>query len=216
MADLDADVEPLEEEEEEEFEIPTPFAEATEEGADLDQSGETGVSSDDAVDSSYGGGGNSTDDSTNQQTPGRARPRDTLFMPLQVDNLDRTANISDEELAGLVGSVTLEPPTPIEPTEPFPLAGASSSVSSPVPISMSGSKNRAPPPPDLMSARSATPTSTTPFALAANVIGEGPLTPRNHAGPFVLDGDAGRERGAMDSLAGTVMSERDEEQADRP
>jgi len=216
VADLEADVEPLEEEEEEEFEIPTPFADAAaEDGADLDQSGETGVSSDDALDSSNGGGGNTTDDSTNQPTPGRERPRDTLFMPLQLDNLDRTANISDEELAGLVGSVTLEPPTPIEQTETNPLAGASSSVSSPVPISMSGSKNRAPPPPDLMSARSATPTSTTPFALAANIIGEGPLTPRNNAGPYILDGDAGRERGAMDSLAGTVMSEHDDDQTRR-
>lgn len=216
VADLEADVEPLEEEEEEEFEeISTPFAETAEESADVDQSGETGVSSDDAVDSSNGGGGNTTDDSTSQQTPSRDRPRDTLFMPLQVDNLDRTANITDEELAGLVGTVTLEPPTPIEQTEPNPLAGASSSVSSPVPISMSASKNRAPPPPDLMSARSATPTSTTPFALAASVLEEGPLTPRNNAGPYVLDGDAGREMGAMNSLTATVMREHDDEQASR-
>ncbi|KAM0700309.1 hypothetical protein Q7P35_012030 [Cladosporium inversicolor] len=216
VADLEADVEPLEEEEEEEFEeIPTPFAETAEESADVDQSGETGVSSDDAVDSSNGGGGNTTDDSTNAQIPSRDRPRDTLFMPLQVDNLDRTANITDEELAGLAGTVTLEPPTPIEQTEPNPLAGASSSVSSPVPISMSASKIRAPPPPDLMSARSATPTSTTPFALAASVLEEGPLTPRNNAGPYVLDGDAGREMGAMNSLTATVMRKHDDEQANR-
>jgi pSer/pThr/pTyr-binding forkhead associated (FHA) protein len=210
VADLEADVEPPEEEEVEEYEeLPTPFADA-EEGADLDQSGETGVSSDDAVDSSNGGEGNITDDSTNQQTPGRERPRDTLFMPMQLDNLDRTANITDEELAGLAGTITLEPPTPIEPTERSPFAEASSSMTPPLAISSSASKNRAPPPPDLISARSATPTSTTPFALAASIISEGPLTPRNNAGPYVLDGAAGRERGAMDSLAGTVMSEHDE------
>ncbi|KAF4553796.1 E3 ubiquitin-protein ligase DMA2-like protein [Elsinoe fawcettii] len=40
-----------------------------------------------------------------------------------------------------------------------------------------------------MGARSATPTSTAQFALAASVMGgpEGPMTPRNDAGPFVLD-----------------------------
>jgi hypothetical protein len=218
VADLEADVEPPEEEEMEEFEeLPTPFADA-EEGADLDQSGETGVSSDDAVDSSNGGEGNFTDDSTNQQTPGRERPRDTLFMPMQLDNLDRTANITDDELAGLAGTITLEPPTPIEPTERSPFAEASSSMTPPLAISSSASKNRAPPPPDLISARSATPTSTTPFALAASIISEGPLTPRNNAGPYVLDGAAGRERGPMDSLAGTILSQHGEpelEQAGR-
>jgi pSer/pThr/pTyr-binding forkhead associated (FHA) protein len=208
VADLEADVDALEEEEEEEFEeIPTPFEDAT--GvADLDQSGETGVSSDDAVDSSTGGGGNTTDDSTNLQTPGRERPRDTLFIPLQADSLDRTAAITDEDLAGLAGSITLEPPTPIEQT-PNLFARGSSSATPPVAISGSTSKNRAPPPPDLISARSATPTSTTPFALAASIISEGPLTPRNNAGPYVLDGAAGRGSEVMDSLAGTVMSESD-------
>lgn len=225
VADLEADVEPLEEEEEEEFEIIP--SEDADQGAEVDQSGETGVSSDDAVDSSNGG--NITDDSTGQ--PASSRPRDTLFVAnpdetntsqpttsrprdtlfVSMNNLDRTANITDEELAGLVGTVTLEPPTPIEapPTALSPTSGESSSaVSTPVAISMSGSKNRAPPPPELISARSATPTTTTPFALGATIISEGPLTPRNDAGPYLVDGGpgSGRERGAMDSLNGTVMS----------
>ncbi|PNS19365.1 E3 ubiquitin-protein ligase DMA2 [Sphaceloma murrayae] len=52
---------------------------------------------------------------------------------------------------------------------------------------------------DPAGARSATPTSTAQFALAAGVMGqEGPLTPRNDAGPFVLDSaveGSGRSRG---------------------
>jgi hypothetical protein len=36
------------------------------------------------------------------------------------------------------------------------------------------------------------------------------MTPRNNAGPYVLDGRAGREMPVMDSLTGTVMSDQDE------
>lgn len=206
VADLEADVEPLEEDEYEEVEVETPAAVEEGENALEGVSGDLGVSSDDAVDSSTadslnGGGGDTTDDSTSQQAA-PSRPRDTLFVPL--DNPDRTANITDEELASLAEIVSLEPPTPTEPTQP---TLSSSSITSPVAISRSASKNRAPPPPDILSARSATPTSTTPFALAASIIGECPMTPRNNAGPYVLDGAAGRERGAMDSLTGTVMND---------
>jgi len=203
VADLEADVEPPEEEEEE-FEEIADFQDA-EEGLDPDQSGETGVSSDDAVGSSNGNGGdagNLTDDSTTTpRTPSRLR--DTLFVPL--DNSDRTANITDEELAGLVDTVTLETPT----RTPAAQATSSSAVTSPVAISaMNGSKTRSPPPSDLMGA--ATPRSTAPFALGANIISEGPMTPRNNAGPYVLDGRAGREMPVMESLTGTVMSDQDE------
>ena len=202
VADLEADVEPLEEDEEEFEELPS-FPDA-EEGVDPDQSGETGVSSDDAVGSSNGIGGdagNLTDDSApNPRTPSRLR--DTLFQPL--DNSDRTANITDDELAGLVDTINLEPPTPTSPAQ----ASSSSAVTSPVAISMNGSKTRAAPPADLMSA--ATPTSTAPFALGANIVSEGPMTPRNNAGPYVLDGRAGREMPVMESLTGTVMSDQDE------
>nr|POF14160.1 hypothetical protein CFP56_03184 [Quercus suber] len=43
-------------------------------------------------------------------------------------------------------------------------------------------------------ARSTTPTSNTPFALASpsQMVADGPMTPRNDAGPFVFDGTAGR------------------------
>jgi pSer/pThr/pTyr-binding forkhead associated (FHA) protein len=203
VADLEADVEPPEEEEEE-FEEIADFQDA-EEGLDPDQSGETGVSSDDAVGSLNGNGGdagNLTDDSTTApRTPSRLR--DTLFVPL--DNSDRTANITDEELAGLVDTVTFETPT----RTPAVQATSSSAVTSPVAISsMNGSKTRSPPPPDLMG--TATPRSTAPFALGANIISEGPMTPRNNAGPYVLDGRAGREMPVMESLAGTVMSDQDE------
>ncbi|KAF2209160.1 hypothetical protein CERZMDRAFT_10562, partial [Cercospora zeae-maydis SCOH1-5] len=63
----------------------------------------------------------------------------------------------------------------------------------PIPIPRSRSGQRSPS--DSNGARSTTPTSHAPFALSAGpmVMTEGPMTPRNDAGPFVLDGSAGRD-----------------------
>lgn len=45
---------------------------------------------------------------------------------------------------------------------------------------------------DQVNVGSGTPGSTAAFALAAGLIADGVLTPRNDAGPFILDGNAGR------------------------
>lgn len=212
VADLEADVEPAEEEEEEEeFEITQAIVEA-EESADVDQSGETGVSSDDAVDSFAEPSANETQTQEDEE-PQPQPPSDSQDQTIRLDTPDRTttANITDEELAGLDTAPTSTTTTSTTSTtsQPNP-ADPSPSTSTTNPISISSpntSKHRAPPPPDLLSARSATPTSTTPFALAASIVnGEGPMTPRNNAGPFVLDGGAGSGRGEeRDSLVGRVV-----------
>lgn len=50
--------------------------------------------------------------------------------------------------------------------------------------------------------RSATPTSTAQFALAAGILAnDGPMTPRNDVGPFVLDGSGGRGREVGDIVS---------------
>ncbi|KAM0722295.1 hypothetical protein Q7P37_001736 [Cladosporium fusiforme] len=205
VADLEADVEPLEEEEEEEFEITQAIVDA----AELDQSGETGVSSDDAVDSLNGLGETSANESQNQEDePQASAPQEPT---VRLDTPDRTANITDEELASLASTATVDPPsTSTSDQQQTPAAEPSSSTNNntpSTPISIAASKQRAPPPPDILSARSATPTSTTPFALAASLVGDGPMTPRNNAGPFILDGMAARENAVRDSLAATIMAE---------
>lgn len=64
---------------------------------------------------------------------------------------------------------------------------------------------------DPISPRSATPRTTDTFALAAGLQGpEGPMTPTNDAGPFVLDGSAGRSR-----EIGPIAQELDEDAAAR-
>lgn len=213
VADLEADVEPLEEEEEEEaedFEITQ--AADVDEGAELDPNGETGGSSDDAVDGSHGGGGNTTDGSQSRTEDITALPQTEASTASRNDHHDR---ITDEELAGLAGNTTLDPSSTESTTasaqpEPAPAPAESSSTTrtSPLPISIAAAKSRAVPPPEILSARSATPTSTTPFALAASVVSGEPMTPRNNAGPFLIEGNGAR--GVQDSLAGTVMAEVDE------
>lgn len=104
----------------------------------------------------------------------------------------RSTNISDEELAVLMGASSLHPPAG-ESSEDTAFQGSESS-SRPVTITASSLHQRTPSS-DLLAARSATPTSNTQFALAAGVMNmpdNGPSTPRNDAGPFVLDGTMGR------------------------
>lgn len=59
-------------------------------------------------------------------------------------------------------------------------------------------------------ARSTTPTSHTQFALSAgapNPLVDGPMTPRNDAGPFVFDGSAGRIEPLDSSILGQPVPE---------
>lgn len=65
------------------------------------------------------------------------------------------------------------------------------SSTKPIQINQSN-RSTDPPTNDHIGGRSPTPTSTAQFALAVGPIVEGPMTPRNDAGPFILDGSAGR------------------------
>nr|POE98920.1 e3 ubiquitin-protein ligase dma1 [Quercus suber] len=86
--------------------------------------------------------------------------------------------------------------------------------SSTQPMSILRPQNRSnAPTPTLDGARSTTPTSSTPFALASpsQTVPEGPMTPRNDAGPFVFDGNAGRADAAIrarDSVSDEFLHER--------
>lgn len=63
---------------------------------------------------------------------------------------------------------------------------------------------------DPVGARSTTPTSHAQFALSAgapNQIVDGPMTPRNDAGPFVFDGSAGRMDRIDSSILGQPVAE---------
>lgn len=191
MADLDADVEPPEEEQE--------FEEVDEE-----MSGENGV------------------ELNLQEEEGKSGeiPRDDERHenePSERDSSQLNAATSDDELAGHLHSTSLHPPR-----------SARSRSRSPAPRSPSHSGATTPTQPrniapsvrqedthrsnDLLGARSTTPTSTAQFALAAGVINEGPMTPRNDAGPFVFDGSAGRDR--IDGIATMRVDEESEEGED--
>ncbi|KAK5104843.1 hypothetical protein LTR62_002782 [Meristemomyces frigidus] len=76
------------------------------------------------------------------------------------------------------------------------LISKSSTTTKPIAITANPTRAREPPPPSAGTS-SMTPTTTTllhQFASASGIsIPEGPMTPRNDFGPFVLDGSAGRD-----------------------
>ncbi|KAK5684092.1 hypothetical protein LTS10_003956 [Elasticomyces elasticus] len=184
VADLEADVEPVEEDEME-------FEEEEEEEAD----GEVGASREEEVEGQRQGSSDS----------------DELALS---NRLVRGASTSDEDLAVLLGNASLLPSSSQHNSSSDLSAGAPST-----PGKLNGSTTTRPvaisPPPgqrssasDLLGAGafSTTPTSTMQFALLAEggMIADGPMTPRNDAGPFVLDGSAGRSvgRGILEQVAG--------------
>lgn len=123
-------------------------------------------------------------------------------------------HIDDEELVGLIGATSLDSRSQHNRTDDteIDVDRANSASSQPLDIA-GGNSNDSRPTADegedeLSHARSTTPTSSAQFALAAGVMnmdeswrgrgagtgGEGPRTPRNDAGPFVLDGDGQRRK----------------------
>lgn len=214
VADLEADVEPLEEEEEVEQEAEEVEFEAThaavelDESAELDQSGETGGSSDDALESNHAEEPTTPANPETQQEQDQDQDQDQQRQnhepqpnptPNSSHDNPHTSAIPTDELAHLS---LHQPPAPA--TSSTTTSTTADPTPSSNPITITPSKSRAPPPPDPLSARSATPRSTTPFALAASLVseaeaeaeGEGPGTPRNGAGPFLLDGQGtGEGRG---------------------
>ncbi|KAK6420983.1 hypothetical protein LTR95_016871 [Oleoguttula sp. CCFEE 5521] len=194
VADLEADVDPPEEEEFEE--LPTMPEEPSREGEAEERNGTTGASSDDARTGAADENGNiisSSDEDTSDDvtTPSATDER------TRIDNIDRTANISDTELATLLATTTLNnsPPSAASGLRLASIESAtsSSSTSLPVPIAARSKQQSEA---EGMGIGSATPTSTTQFALAAGVsVPDGPMTPRNDVGPFLFNGSAGRSSG---------------------
>lgn len=185
VADLEADVEPPEEDL---YEDSPPLHAREDALGDAEHSGaEPSGSSDEAA-----GGAPGSSSETDDLDPDPAPPTPHGSAP-RLASIEPGAGITDEELAGLLqhpsnastGTLTAPTASTSSRTQPMPIA--SSAAAGPA------SKQRVPAN-DLLAAaaRSATPTSHTHFELAAGVMADGPLTPRNDAGPFVLDGSAGR------------------------
>lgn len=112
--------------------------------------------------------------------------------PADAGNRAQSRNQTDDSgLAAMLGSVSLRGGTDHD-------APSSTTSSRPVPInsrnpSISGASRDE----DLhATVRPSTPGTMERFASAAGIIvAEGPMTPMNDAGPFVLDGGAGRSQG---------------------
>lgn len=169
VADLDADVEPPEEWEE------SVADEMDEAGGAEEDAGpeemEMDAPNDDEWDEAR------QNDMTEDREEGGARER-----------------IPDEELSELMSTTTLHAQN--QSTE----RTTTDATTQPMDINANRSSSA-----ELLGPRSATPTSNAQFALAAVVMnmpapsGDGPPTPRNHAGPFVFDGNdrESRESGGV-------------------
>ncbi|KAK1084088.1 hypothetical protein LTR33_002869 [Friedmanniomyces endolithicus] len=143
-----------------------------------------------------------------QQQPSQSSDEDPVTSTRPEDGI----NYTDEQLAWLLQNSSLrstpQPSThersaskPHLLTSHTPLAPANqiknhSASTQPVAISPPPLDRPSTSATDLLlgaSAFSTTPTSNVQFVLASGVVmGDGPMTPRNDAGPFVLDGSAGR------------------------
>jgi len=148
------------------------------------------------------------DAASGQQPPSQSSDEDPVASTRPEDGI----NYTDEQLAWLLQNSSLQS-TP-QPSTHERSGGKSHLLTSHTPVApLNQSKNHSastrpvaisPPPLDRRStsatdlllgasAFSTTPTSNVQFALASGVaMGDGPMTPRNDAGPFVLDGSAGR------------------------
>ena len=122
--------------------------------------------------------------------------------------------VSEDELTAMMNATELEPTSntnAAEQSSTDQVAGGSH----PVPIIASTSAHVN----DVGSsyptgARSATPTSTAQFALAAGIISpDGPMTPRNDVGPFILDGSGSTGRHAQSLARIAVEEEREESES---
>jgi hypothetical protein len=111
-----------------------------------------------------------------------------------------TGGLEDEDLTAMMNSVSMDSTSPSQnPSgtdsssegETGPSRG---SISQPVPIMASTNAPINRNLPDSIMARSATPTSSAPFALAATLapMGDGQNTPMNDAGPFLFDNNPRR------------------------
>ncbi|KAK4553880.1 hypothetical protein LTR86_009055 [Recurvomyces mirabilis] len=185
VADLEADVEPPEEEE---FEA---FDEEDDEGVE----GRGGGEGEEAGD---GDAARETDDTAAEER----RHSDERHGDELAGIMDRTSLNHDSESSAPIPANSLAllspPSTSTSATQPLDIQQRRQNRSR----SRSGSPRQ-----DLLGARSTTPTTTLQFALAAGVVvPEGPMTPRNDVGPFVLDGSGSGDRGRVGTM-GEVMDQ---------
>ncbi|GAB7345663.1 hypothetical protein MBLNU457_3950t1 [Dothideomycetes sp. NU457] len=136
-------------------------------------------------------------------------PPTTATAGLAADGVpDGTA--SEEELSSTTNnsaSVRQSSETPV----PEDVNGSASTPSQPIPILASTSA----PVNDVNPIRSATPTSTTQFSLAAGIgsMADGPQTPRNDVGPFIFaSAGGGRRTREVDSIVHDSVEEEAEPQ----
>lgn len=122
--------------------------------------------------------------------------------PPRIGSIQRFSSDIDDDLTRLLGQTHLSSSREGSTTPLPPHSEPSVPGSRPIPIG-NRSHNSAD---DPVGARSTTPTSHTQFALSAgasNPLVDGPMTPRNDAGPFVFDGSAGR----LDRLDSSVLGQ---------
>ncbi|THW99138.1 SMAD/FHA domain-containing protein [Aureobasidium pullulans] len=127
-----------------------------------------------------------------------------------------TGGLEDEDLTAMMNSVSIANPSGTDSSSEGEAGPSRGSVSQPVPIlaSTNAPVNRNLP--ESIMARSATPTSTAPFALAAATLvpmGDGQNTPRNDAGPFLFDNNPRRataQRNVADIAREPVHEEAEE------
>lgn len=120
-----------------------------------------------------------------------------------------SASITDDELAGLLTHTSLNNQAPSARHTTCSTPSDSSqqpTLTTPsIPISQRPAYRTT-----NTSDTATTPTSNSQFALASGSypVADGPMTPRNDAGPFVLDGSAGRGEDRLDGIVReTVMEE---------
>ncbi|KAK5720474.1 hypothetical protein LTR17_014950 [Elasticomyces elasticus] len=187
VADLEADVEPVEEDEME-------FEEE-----EVEEEAEDGASREEEVEGQRQGSSDTDELAlSNRLVRGGASTED------------------DEDLAELLGNASLGPSSSSQHNSSSDLSAAPSTpgkltATATRPVAISPPPGQRSSASDLLGAGafSTTPTSTMQFALLAEggMIADGPMTPRNDAGPFVLDGSAGRHdaamgRGILEQVAG--------------
>ena len=126
-----------------------------------------------------------------EEGDGRSTPR--------AGRRDENGNMTDEALSNMLTNTSInEPPDSSEhgqaPTSSTDLSDQTPSSATSLPMNITRPPTTASSTLSPAGARSTTPTSTTQFALAVGVnpLPEGLMTPRNDAGPFVLDGSGGR------------------------
>lgn len=111
---------------------------------------------------------------------------------------------SEDELTSMMDSTSLQASSATLSSEQS-AGGASAASSRPVAIVAS---TKAPVNGIAQPIRSATPTSTAQFALAAEILApDGPMTPRNDVGPFILDSTGGPGRESNDNSRSDVSGE---------